>query len=53
MESIILAAVILLIVGLAAAYVRREKKRGVTCIGCPHAQTCAKARSGGCGGKDE
>lgn len=35
----IVLAVILLIVGLAAFYVIREKRRGTKCIGCP---------SGGC-----
>ena len=49
MESIILAAVILLIVGLAAMYVRRQKKNGAVCIGCPHAGTCAAKSRGGCG----
>ena len=50
MESIILAAVLLLILGLAALYVVREKKKGVKCIGCPHARECAARKSGaGCG----
>ena len=50
MESIILAAVILLILGLAVVYVVRAKKRGEKCIGCPHARECAARNSGkGCG----
>ena len=52
MESIILAAVILAILALAALYVVREKKRGVKCIGCPHARECAAKNSGkGCSGQ--
>lgn len=52
MESIILAAVILLIVGLAAMYVRREKKNGAVCIGCPHAKSCGKHKNCGCDSKN-
>ena len=47
MTDIIVMGVIVLIVGLAAAYVIREKKRGVKCIGCPHAEECAQ--KGKCG----
>lgn len=46
MESIIVFAVIVGIVGAALTYIRREKKRGVQCIGCPDAGHC----SGGCTG---
>ncbi len=44
---------IIILLGIAAAivfYLVREKKRGVTCVGCPHAKQCAKAKSGGCSG---
>lgn len=34
MEDFIIIAVLVLIVGLAAWYVIRAKKRGVKCIGC-------------------
>jgi len=50
MESFIVALVILAIVGLAAGYVYREKKKGVKCVGCPYAKECAAKRSScGCG----
>ncbi len=42
MTDIVLGIIIIVIVGLAVAYIRKEKKRGVKCIGCPHAGTCAK-----------
>lgn len=42
MTDMIAAVIIIVIVGLAVAYIRKEKKRGVKCIGCPHADTCAK-----------
>ena len=46
MESIAVTLVILAIVGAAAGYVYRAKKRGVKCVGCPHARECAARRSG-------
>ncbi|MBP3674256.1 MAG: FeoB-associated Cys-rich membrane protein [Oscillospiraceae bacterium] len=47
MENIILIAVIAAIIGCAAGYVYKAKKRGVKCIGCPSGCSCS---SGGCGG---
>ena len=41
MANWIVIGIVVLIVGLAAGYVYRAKKRGAKCIGCP----------GGCGGK--
>ncbi|MCT4607038.1 MAG: FeoB-associated Cys-rich membrane protein [Marinisporobacter sp.] len=37
MENIIAGVVILSIIGLSIAKIVREKKKGVKCIGCPHA----------------
>ncbi|MBP3701388.1 MAG: FeoB-associated Cys-rich membrane protein [Lachnospiraceae bacterium] len=51
MADFITVAVILLIVGAAVLYIVKEKKKGVKCIGCPSAATCAHANAnGGCGG---
>ena len=50
MADFITLAVILLIVGAAIVYIRKEKKKGTVCIGCPDAQHCASAKKGGCGG---
>ena len=44
MENLVVIAVIALIVGLAVAYVIKEKKKGVKCIGCPNAKTCSMAQ---------
>ena len=45
--------IVMLIIALAfvtaVVYIRNQKKKGVTCIGCPHAGTCAKKAQGGCG----
>lgn len=43
MVDIILVMVIAVILVLAITYIRKEKKRGARCIGCPTA--------GACGGK--
>ena len=45
MENIVLAAALALIIGGAAMYVYRAKKKGRRCIGCPDSAGCGK----GCG----
>ena len=45
----IVMLLIALAVVVAMLYIRSQKKKGVTCIGCPHAGTCAKKAQGGCG----
>ena len=47
MADFIIIAVIALIIGGAAGYIYKAKKRGTRCIGCPNAGTCG--RSCGCG----
>lgn len=50
MADIIVGAVLVILVGAAIAYIIREKKKGVVCIGCPAAGTCgAKKHPGGAG----
>ena len=43
LSNIIAVAVILSVVGCAAAYIIREKKKGKKCIGCPYSGSCGKA----------
>lgn len=43
MINVVLVLIIIAIVGGALAYIRKEKKRGVRCVGCPD--------GGKCGGK--
>lgn len=44
--DLILIAVLVFILGGAIFYMKKEKQRGVTCIGCPDAEVCAKRRNG-------
>ncbi len=48
MIDLIVIAILLVIVGGAIAYIRKQKKNGAACIGCPHAGACAKRREGSC-----
>lgn len=41
MNDLIVAVIICAIVGLAIFYIRKEKKKGIKCIGCPFAQQCS------------
>ncbi|MBQ9992020.1 MAG: FeoB-associated Cys-rich membrane protein [Firmicutes bacterium] len=42
MDDLILAAILILVLGTATAYIIRAKKRGVKCIGCPSSGTCGQ-----------
>jgi len=52
MADIVAVLVIVLILGAAVAYIVRQKRAGVKCIGCSVGQECAKkaqaAQAGGC-----
>ncbi len=47
MADLIVVGIVLVIVSVAIAYIIKEKKKGVKCIGCPAAGQCA----GKCAGK--
>ena len=49
MTDIILILILCAIAAAIVFYLIREKKRGVTCVGCPYARECAKKRNGNCG----
>ncbi len=57
MENLIIVVVVAAIIGLAARYIYKEKKRGVKCIGCPSGCSCSAAGCSGncscCGGNAE
>ena len=46
MTDIIIIIVLVLILGGALLYMKKEKDKGVTCIGCPDAEVCSKRRNG-------
>ena len=50
MTDLIVGAILVVLVGAAIAYIRKEKKRGVKCVGCPEGINCASYNNpGGCG----
>lgn len=48
-SNMIVFAVVAGIVALAVWYIRREKKKGVRCVGCPDSKTCS-GHCAGCSG---
>lgn len=46
MADLLVAGIVLALAGAAAAYIARQKKKGVKCIGCPNGGCC----SGNCSG---
>ncbi len=40
MENVIIIGILLVVVGAAVLYIRKEKKKGTRCIGCPAAGCC-------------
>lgn len=51
--DIAVIAIIALILGLVIFFIRRQKKKGIHCIGCPDSKTCSgncAGCSGHCGG---
>lgn len=49
MTDAIIIAVVAVIIVVAALYIRRAKKSGQKCIGCPESKTCA-SHCGSCSG---
>ncbi len=42
MENFIVIAILVIVIGSSIGYIIKENKKGVKCIGCPHAGTCQK-----------
>lgn len=40
MVDFIIVGILFLVLGAAAFYLIRAKKRGVRCVGCPYAKSC-------------
>lgn len=45
MENFLIIAVVVLVIGCAAAYIVKAKKKGVKCVGCPYAESCGKGKN--------
>ncbi len=39
--DVIVGLLLLTVIGGAALYIRKAKKRGQRCIGCPHSKRCS------------
>ena len=53
MKNLIIIAILVVIVGFAAYYIYKSKKRGKKCIGCPYGCSCeAKNNSNSCNCKN-
>lgn len=50
MENLIIIGILVMLVGTAVFYIRKEKKKGTRCIGCPSAGCCSGR---GCANMDE
>ncbi len=48
METYIVAAILLAVLGGAVAYIIKAKKNGTKCIGCPNGHSCNASKNGGC-----
>ena len=42
MTDFVVVIVLALIVGAAVIYIKKAKKKGVNCIGCPHSGKCGQ-----------
>ena len=49
MTDLIIIVIVAVLVGGALAYIRKEKKRGVRCVGCSPGSTCGGSCSTNCG----
>jgi len=46
--DVIIILIIIACVAAAIAYIVKEKKKGIKCIGCPESGTCPYSSAGGC-----
>lgn len=44
MTDFVIIAILVFVIGIAIAYIIKEKKKGVKCIGCPSAGKCARQK---------
>lgn len=46
LTDLVIILILLILVGGVALYLNRQKKKGVQCVGCPYAQSCAARGAG-------
>ena len=46
MTDILVGLMVVAMVGAALVYIRKQKKSGAVCIGCPNAGSCGKKHCG-------
>jgi hypothetical protein len=46
--DMLIAAIVITVLGLAIWYIRKAKKSGRKCIGCPNGSVCSSGLNGGC-----
>ena len=46
MLDIMIGLIVVAMVGAALLYIRKEKRNGAVCIGCPNAGACGKKNCG-------
>lgn len=44
MANVIVVVILALVIGSALAYIIRERKKGIKCVGCPSGGQCAACR---------
>ena len=49
MDNFIVIAIVAVILAAAIWYIRKEKRKGSRCIGCPSGGTCCSECKGCCG----
>ena len=49
MENVIVIGIVAVILTAAIRYIRKEKRQGAHCVGCPHARNCCSDCKGCCG----
>ena len=49
MDNFIVIAIVAVILAAAIWYIRKEKRQGAHCVGCPHARNCCSDCKGCCG----
>ena len=53
MINVVITGIIIVVIGTAVIYIRKQKKKGVRCIGCPDGRTCSRNCAGDSSSNDK